>query len=226
VSAVAANTVLRDLRSILPGRPQWRGRLHQVAFFVSLVTGALLVGLADPGRARIAAAIYAGSVSLLFATSAVYHRRAWTIRGRRWMSRVDHSMILVLMAGTFTPLALLLLPEPLGSIALSAVWAGAALGAALRMSWGGAPRWLVIAPYVAVSLVALVTLPALWEGGGPAVVLLLIVGGTLYLVGAAVLGLRRPSPSPLVFGYHEIFHALTLAAGTLFYVTSALAVWR
>lgn len=207
-------------------KPRLRGRLHHWAFVVSLPAGLVLLVLAPGGQARAAAAVYAVSVTLLFGTSALYHRRTWQPRARGWMKRLDHSMILVLIAGTYTPLTVLLLPRPTGTWLLQFAWAGAAAGIAVRMLWLRAPRPLVLAPYLLVGCAALLTLPELLHTGGVAVLVLLLAGGAAYLAGAAIYAARRPDPRPAVFGYHELFHLLTVIAGAAFYVVNSFAVYR
>lgn len=142
------------------------------------------------------------------------------------MKRLDHSMILVLIAGTYTPLTVLLLPRPTGTWLLRLAWAGAAVGIAVRMLWLRAPRPLVLAPYLLVGCAALLILPELLRAGGVAVLVLLLAGGAVYLAGAAIYAARRPDPWPAVFGYHELFHLLTVIAGAAFYVVTSFAVYR
>lgn len=205
-------------------KPRLRGWLHQWAFAVSLVAGAALVATAAPGLPRLAAAVYAGSVSLLFGTSALYHRRTWSRRARAVMKRLDHSMILVLIAGTYTPLALLVLPPSTGRWLMWVVWTGAAVGVAARMLWLDAPSWAAIGPYLLVGWVALLALPQLLEYAGPTSFTLILAGGVTYTAGAVIYARHRPDPLPEVFGYHEVFHLLTIVAGVAFYVVNALAV--
>src|SRR5256714_13594040 len=193
-------------------KPRMRGVLHQYAFFVSVVLGATLVIVADGGRARLAAAIYAFAVSGLLGTSALYHRVTWSKRARAWMRRLDHSMIFVLIAGTYTPFALLVLDGTLARAILIVVWAGAAAGIVLNVIWVTAPRWVTAAVYLALGWVAVAAMPQLAPELGITGMTLLVTGGILYSVGAVIYALQRPNPSPTVFGYHEIFHALVVAA--------------
>ena len=209
----------------LPVKPRLRGHLHQWAFVVSLVAGLALVLLAPTGRSRFAATVYAASASLLFGTSALYHRRTWATRTRRLMQRLDHAMILVLIAGSYTPVAMLVLAPSTGRWMLWAVWGGAAVGVAMRLFWSG-PRWMALPPYLLVGCVALLALPQLLERGGVAPLVLLVGGGATYVVGAVIYATRRPDPRPAVFGYHELFHLLTLVAGAALYVVNAMAVSR
>ena len=198
-------------------KPRLRGVSHQWAFFVSLLTGAALVIAAPAGRATFAAAVYAVSVAALFGTSALYHRITWKPTARRWMRRLDHSMIFVLIAGTYTPFALLVLHGTLSRVVLVAVWGGALLGIVLKLVWIDAPKWLIATVYLALGWVGIVTIPQLVSRAGIGAVTLLMVGGLLYTAGAVIYALRRPDPSPKVFGYHEIFHLLVIAAAAVHY---------
>jgi hemolysin III len=205
-------------------KPRLRGVFHEYAFFISLGCGVALITGASGGRARLAAAIYAGAVSALLGTSALYHRVTWRPRARRWMRRLDHSMIFVLIAGTYTPVALLALKGSLASTILIVLWAGALGGMIFKLAWIDAPKWLFAAVYVVLGLVTAAVfgqLPATigWLGAAG-----LAAGGLLYAVGAVVYASGRPNPWPKVFGYHEVFHTLVLAAATLHYAVIAFAV--
>ena len=206
-------------------KPRLRGVLHEAAFAVSLVTGTALVCLAEPGRARLAATVYAVSVALLFGTSAAYHRGPWTGRAYDVMKRLDHSMIFILIAGTYTPFALLLLEGTARWVVFSIVWGGALAGVVLRNAVRRPARWLFVALYLALGWVALGVLPQLKEAGGWPVVVLLLVGGALYTAGAIVFALQRPDPSPRWFGFHEVFHAFTLAAFVTHYIAVSFATY-
>ena len=178
-------------------KPRMRGVLHQWAFFVSLGMGLLLVLAASGQREVTATAIYAGSVAGLLGTSALYHRVNWSRAGaRRWMRRADHAMIFVLIAGTYTPFALLVMDDPLATAILIAVWSGAAAGIILQLAWIDAPRWLSVLVYMLLGWVAIATVPDLLEGLGLTATLLVATGGLLYTVGALVYALRRPDPAP------------------------------
>jgi hemolysin III len=192
-------------------KPRLRGVFHQYAFFVSLATGALLVLLAATARASVAAAIYAASVSALFGVSALYHRVTWNGPARRRMRRLDHAMIFLLIAGTYTPVGLLVLKGSLATVVLAVVWGGAVAGIVLELVWTQAPRWLGGTVYLALGWVAVVAMPQLFARLGMAGGLLIVAGGLIYSAGAAVYGLRRPDPVPAVFGYHEVFHLLVIA---------------
>ncbi len=205
-------------------KPRLRGVSHQWAFFVSLVLGAVLLGLANGGRETLAASVYAASVAALLGTSALYHRVDWARESARtWMRRADHSMIFVLIAGSYTPFGLLVLDGAMATAILIAVWSGAAAGVILKLAWVDAPNWLSAAVYVALGWVALVAMPGLVEGLGLAATILVAVGGLLYTVGAVVFALQRPDPVPAVFGYHEVFHVFVLVAAALQY--AVIAIW-
>jgi hemolysin III len=205
-------------------KPRLRGVSHQYAFFVSVACGVGLILAASGGRARVAAAIYAVAVSALLGTSALYHRVTWRPGARRWMRRLDHSMIFLLIAGTYTPVALLALSGPLAHAILIAVWVGAAAGVVFKLAWIDAPKWLFAAVYVALGWVSVAVfgeLPAAigWLGFAG-----LAFGGLLYTAGAIIYATERPNPFPNVFGYHEVFHALVIAAAGLHYAVIAFAV--
>ena len=206
-------------------RPRLRGVSHQWACVVSALAGVLLVVAAPDGRATVAATIYAVSVTALFGTSAVYHRVTWrTPQTRRRMRRLDHSMIFVLIAGTYTPFALLVLEGATATAILIGVWAGAVAGIVLRFLWTDAPTWATALPYVILGWAAVAALPDLADGLGAAGVAVVAAGGLLYTVGAVVYALKRPDPWPPVFGYHEIFHVLVIVAAGLHYGVVASAV--
>jgi len=156
--------------------------------------------------------VYAISVSGLFGTSALYHRINWSPRARRWMRRLDHAMIFVLIAGTYTPFALLALDGSFSTIVLLGVWGGAIGGIVLQLVWIDAPKWLSAVVYIALGWFAIVAAPEFIAQVNPVALLLVALGGVLYTVGAVIYATRRPDPVPAVFGYHEVFHALTIAA--------------
>jgi hemolysin III len=207
-------------------KPRLRGHLHQWALLGSFIAGGLLIGFAAGGRARLGAGIYTVSVCLLYGTSALYHRRSWKPIARARMKRLDHSMILVLIAGTYTPFALLLLHGTTSTVVLVIAWVGALLGITLRMAWLSAPRWAVIPPYLLLGWIAVFVLPDLLHAGGVATLVLVAGGGVLYSIGAVVYATRRPDPWPHTFGYHEVFHLLTILAGVLMYIAISFAVYR
>jgi hemolysin III len=205
-----------------PVKPRLRGVSHQWAFFVAVVAGLVLVVAAPSGRATLAATIYAVSVAAMFGASALYHRIDWkSLAARRWMRRLDHSMIYLLIAGTYTPFALLVLDGGLAKAVLIAVWGGAALGIGLKLLWPDTPKWLTAGVYVTLGWVAIIAFPQLASELGPIGMALVAGGGLLYTAGAVVYALRRPDPAPAVFGYHEIFHVLVIAAAVLQFVAVA-----
>jgi hemolysin III len=192
-------------------RPRMRGVLHQWAFVVSLVTGTALVLLAGGAKATVAALIYAISVSGLFGVSALYHRVTWSAAARRRMRQLDHAMIFVLIAGTYTPVGLLVLEGGLGLAVLVIIWAGAVAGIVLNLAWRSAPRWVGVSVYIALGWVAVIVMPQMIRDHGFTWVGLLLLGGLAYSVGALIYARRRPDPVPAVFGYHEVFHLLVIA---------------
>jgi hemolysin III len=208
------------------GKPLLRGVLHEVAFFGSLVVAPLLILGADGERARAAAAVFAASVAGCFGASALYHRVTWTPRVRLWMRRVDHAGVYLLIAGTYTPVALLALSGMWRPVVLTIVWVGAAAAIVLKFVWVDAPKWLAAAIGLALGWVAVVALPQLVAHLPAAAVILLVVGGLAYTVGAVVYARRRPDPVPSVFGYHELFHALTIVAAACQYVAIGFFVVR
>lgn len=205
-------------------KPALRGWLHAGMTPVVLLAGILLVVFAPSGPGRVGAAVWLAGSLVLFGTSAVYHRGRWTPVVRSWLQRADHSNIFLFIAATYTPLALALLTGGQRVLLLSLVWGIAAAGVGLTLAWPGRPRWLDVALYVPMGWVALGWLGEFWAAGGPAVVILLLLGGVIYTFGAAVYALRKPDPSPRVFGYHEIFHACTIAAAVCHFAAIAVAV--
>ena len=202
-------------------KPRLRGVFHQYAFYVALVAGAVIVALSDSGREFVATWIYAVALAAMFGVSALYHRVDWrSPQLRAWMRRLDHSTILLLIAGTYTPFALLAFDGRLADAILIVVWAGAGAGLVLNLAWVDAPKWLTALVFVALGWVGVVAVPEMLDlGVAPAV--LVFVGGGLYTLGALTYALRRPNPVPHVFGYHEIFHVLVIAAATAHFVAIA-----
>src|SRR3954453_13725313 len=192
-------------------KPHLRGWLHLGAFPLAIATGGLLTLLAPPGSVRAAVAVFAVSAALKFGVSALLYRGTGGGRAHGVLKRLDHAHIFLVIAGSYTPFAVLLLPEGPARTLLWIVWTGALGGVAFRVLWIGAPRWLYVPVYVALGWVAVVYLPA-FAAAGPAVLTLVVAGGLLYTVGGLVYGLRRPDPSPRWFGFHEVFHALTVLA--------------
>jgi hemolysin III len=205
-------------------RPRLRGVFHQYAFFASLVFGAVLVAGASGVGERTSAAVFAATLAAMFGISALYHRLTWRPRTRRWMRRLDHAAIYLLIAGTYTPFGLLALSGAWRWTILPIAWGGALVAIVLKLAWIDAPKWLAAAIALALGWVGVFALPQLWEHAGVAGVALLLGGGVLYTAGAIVYARRRPDPAPAVFGYHELFHALVIAAAACQYAAVALFV--
>jgi len=207
-------------------KPKLRGVLHQAAFVIALALAPFMIIAADGGRPRLAAAVFAGSVAACFGASALYHRVTWTPRVRLWMRRIDHAGVYLLIAGTYTPVSLLVLTGAWRPVVLTIVWAGAAAAIVLKLVWVAAPKSLTAAIGIALGWVAVVALPQLITRLSPAAVILLVVGGLAYTAGALVYARRRPDPAPAVFGYHELFHALTIVGVACQYVAIAFFIVR
>lgn len=205
-------------------KPRLRGWLHAGMVPAALIAGIVLICLARTPQAAWACAVYAVTALLLFATSAIYHRGTWGPLGEALLRRLDHANIFLIIAGTCTPLAVLLLLPDQRSVLLWIVWAGALAGIAFRVLWVGAPRWLYTPCYLALGWAPVRYLPDFLHTGGAAVLTLIVAGGLLYSAGAVVYALKRPDPSPRWFGFHEVFHALTVAAFTAHYMAISLAV--
>jgi hemolysin III len=206
----------------VPPRPTLRGALHSAAFAVSCIVGPMFVAAAPTPRV-LAAAVFATSASVMLGTSTLYHRITWGQRARMWMRRADHAGIYILIAGTYTPVALISLHGAWRTSVLAIVWAGAATATLTKLYWVHSPKWLSA---VALSLgwVGVVTLPQLARSEGATAVALLVAGGLAYSAGAVVYARRTPDPLPRVFGYHELFHALTIVALACQYVAIAFFV--
>jgi hemolysin III len=205
-------------------QPRLRGRLHQIAFVVSIPAGVALVAAAwTAPAARLAAAVYALSLAGLYGTSAAFHLGRWSAAARRRMDQADHAMIYVLIAGSYTPFAVLALDRTWGVTVLGVVWA-VALGGIAMVMLRHRIRVVGITLYLTLGWLGVVTLPWLATRLGVAKLTLLLAGGVLYTVGAVVLGRKRPDPRPLVFGYHEVWHAFTVAAGLCHYILIWLLV--
>jgi hemolysin III len=210
------------------GRPRLRGRLHQYAFFVALAGGVVLCSIAAtrPGVAPLVSClIYSLSVCGLFGISALYHRRWWSERGYQIMRRMDHSMIFVFIAGTYTPFCVLLLNPTMATVMLSLIWGGALGGVALKSIRPHLPRWVGAPLYLALGWGAVAILPDVLHRGGVADLVLLATGGVIYSVGAVFYAMRRTNPWPTVFGHHEFFHACTLVAALCHHIAVYLALY-
>ncbi|NDL59817.1 PAQR family membrane homeostasis protein TrhA [Phytoactinopolyspora mesophila] len=192
-------------------KPKLRGWLHACTFPIAVLAGLTLVALAPSTTVRVSALIYTLTAAMLFGISAVYHRGQWSPRVQARLKRLDHANIFLIIAGTYTPFTLLILPSEQARILLSLVWIGALLGVGFRVFWLGAPRWLYVPIYIGLGWAAVFWLPQFASHGGAAVVTLIIVGGLMYTAGALVYGMKKPNPSPRWFGFHEVFHAFTLA---------------
>jgi hemolysin III len=205
-------------------KPRLRGVFHQYAFYVALVAGIVLVSRSDSVRELVATWIYAAALAAMFGVSALYHRVNWrSPRVRTWMRRLDHSTILLLIAGTYTPFALLAFDGVLADVILVVVWAGAAAGLVLNLAWIDAPTWLTAAVFIALGWVGVVAVPELFDVGvAPAI--LVFVGGALYTLGALAYALKRPNPAPATFGYHEVFHLFVIGAAAVHFVAIAAFV--
>jgi hemolysin III len=191
-------------------KPRLRGWIHAATTPLALASAIVLVVLAEPGADRIACAVFGLTTLLLFGTSAVYHRGTWSPRVAAALRRMDHANIFLIIAGTYTPLAVMLLDRRTATILLAVVWTGALGGLLARVLWMGAPRWLYVPVYVALGWVAVAYLGQFAASGGAAIAWLVVSGGLAYTLGAVVYGTKFPDPSPRWFGFHEIFHALTV----------------
>lgn len=213
-------------QSVLAGaeaqsRPRLRGWSHVVATIVAVALAPVLIGFASPGAGRIVAAIYGTGVIGVFLVSSLYHRVAWTTRFRELFRRLDHSMIFVFIAATYTPFAAFALDGATSTFLLWFVWIGALVGIVIRLFWLSAPRLATIAPYLVVGWCAVFVIDDIWRGVGRTGFLLVAAGGGLYTLGALVYAGRRPNPVPAWFGYHEVFHALVVGAVAVHYVAVA-----
>mgnify|MGYP001673794908 CR=1 FL=1 len=206
-------------------KPRLRGWLHAVTAPLLLLAGLALIVVTHSLAGRVSEAIYLLTGLMLFGNSAVYHRGHWSGRVDAVLRRVDHSNIAIFIAGTYTPLTLTLLDGGSRWLLLGLIWGIAAFGIVFRICWAGAPRWLYTLLYVAMGWAALGWLGEFWTAGGPAVVLLMLAGGLVYSLGALAYGTRRPRLNPRLFGFHEVFHACTIAAAICHGVAIGLAVF-
>ncbi|MGO2559231.1 PAQR family membrane homeostasis protein TrhA [Brachybacterium sp.] len=205
-------------------KPRLRGILHLAAFPATVVVGLLLVALGDTLQIRLACAVFVLTASMLFGVSAVYHRGTWSPRRAIMLRRFDHANIFLIIAGTYTPLAVALLAPRQALTLLAIAWGGAAVGVCFRVFWTAAPRWIYVPAYIALGWVAVFYMPQLQATGGWAVVWLLAIGGLAYTAGAVMYALKRPNPSPAWFGFHEIFHAGTLIGFGCHFAAVAVAI--
>ncbi|MDT5014522.1 MAG: hemolysin [Mycobacterium sp.] len=211
------------------GKPRARGWIHVYSAIVAVIAGAALVSVSwsvESTRAGIATLIYTLTIVAMFGVSGVYHRVNWeSVTARKWMKRLDHSMIFVFIAGSYTPFALLALPSKDGMVLFWIVWSGAIAGVLLKMFWPSAPRWVGVPLYLLLGWVAAWFVPSIMHGAGVAALVLLIVGGALYSIGGVLYGLKWPNPWPTTFGHHEFFHACTAVAATCHYIAMWFAVF-
>ncbi len=203
--------------AVATAKPRWRGVSHQVAAFAFPVLGVVLFSLADSASVRWSVVVYTVGLTLMYTTSASYHRGRWTDDVRVRLRRLDHAMIMVGIASTYTPVAVAALDAGSARILLGVVWSLAVVGVVLQILWLHAPRWLVAGLYIAIGWTAVAFTPTLWHHLGVVSFSLLVAGGVVYSVGAVVYATKRPDPFPAVFGFHEVFHALVIVAGLLFY---------
>jgi len=206
-------------------RPRLRGVFHQWAFVAAVASGIVLVILADGPREVVSSWVYAAALAAMFGASALYHRFPWKNAARRiWARRLDHSMIFVFIAGTYTPFALLCFSGTTEWLVLGLVWAGAALGLVLELVWIDSPRWLKAFAYLAVGWVGVLAVPQMFSGVGVPGAVLVLVGGGLYTLGAVIYAAKWPNPFPRTLGFHEVFHLLVVAAAVTQFVAVSLVV--
>ncbi|MFN8188434.1 MAG: hemolysin III family protein [Gaiellales bacterium] len=203
------------------GRPLLRGVSHQVAFFVSVIVGAALIAGARAPHAHLAAVVFAVPIAFMFGVSALYHRGRWSGRTRPWLRRIDHSAIFLVIGGSYTAYGLIALDGAWRSTILTLVWAGVVAGIAIRFLWLSAPGWLTVGVAIGLGWISVVVVPQVLDHVGGVGLALLVLGGVLYSVGGIVYALRRPDPLPRVFGFHEVFHALVIAAVACQYASVA-----
>ncbi|MDJ0317217.1 MULTISPECIES: PAQR family membrane homeostasis protein TrhA [Arthrobacter] len=206
-------------------KPSWRGWLHAGSAPLVLIAGIILVALAPGTAAKIACAIYVATGVLLFGTSALYHRGNWSPKTSATLKRLDHSNIMLVIAGSYTPLSFLMLARPTATLLLWMIWIGAIAGVLFRVLWVRAPRWLYVPIYVLLGITALFFLPEFWAAGALPTVLICL-GGALYIAGAVIYGIKKPNFSARHFGFHELFHALTVAAFAIHFTAVVLVVFK
>ena len=225
-TAEVADQLREHVRDMLDEvKPKLRGWLHAATAPLTLVAGVVLIALSPDAATRTGSAIFAVSALVLFTVSAVYHRGRWSPKAWAFLRRFDHANIFLLIAGSYTPFTLLLLEGRDRTVLLSVVWVGAALGILFRILWAGAPRWLYTPIYIGLGWTAVFYFGEFVDSTGTAVLTLMCVGGGLYTLGGLVYGLKRPDPSPTWFGFHEVFHSLTIAAFVTHYVGVSIATY-
>lgn len=215
---------MSDFAPVEEVKPRLRGVLHEWAFYLAIPLGVAVGMLADTALAKVAAAVYAGGVVCMFGASALYHRVTWSPPWRRWLRRADHAGIYAMIAASYTPFGLLVLSGEWRITVLAIVWTGAAVAIVTRMIWARPPRWLPVVLGGALGWVGVVVFPQLLTKTGVLASLLVLAGGLCYTLGALVYARRRPDPFPTVFGYHELFHALVVAAVAVQYTVVAAFV--
>ena len=203
-------------------KPRLRGVLHEVALYASVPLGVALGLLAAGTRAQISAAVFAGAVVAMFGASALYHRFTWSPRTRLWLRRLDHAGIFGLIAGTYTPFGLLVLQGVWQTVVLSIVWTGAGVAILTKLAWVAAPKWLSAVAGITLGWVAVAAFPEILSHAGVAAAVLIALGGVCYTAGGVIYARRKPDPLPHIFGYHELFHALVIAAVALQYAAVGL----
>jgi hemolysin III len=222
----AAEHVIERVREVREEvKPKLRGWLHAGTTPLALAAGTVLIVLSPTATTRVGSAIFATTALLLFAVSAIYHRGTWSPRTWAFLRRFDHSNIFLLIAGSYTPFTLILLQGSERIVLLAIVWTGAIAGLLFRVFWSDAPRWVYVPIYVGLGWVAIFYAHD-FSSGGTAVITLIAVGGGLYTLGGLVYGLKRPDPFPTWFGFHEVFHSLTIAAFICHYVAASIATYQ
>ena len=206
-------------------KPKLRGWMHAASAPLTLAAGIVLVVLSPTASTRIGSAVFATSALVLFTVSGIYHRGTWSPKVWRFLRRFDHANIFLLIAGTYTPFTLLLLRGADRVVLLSVVWTGAVLGVLFRIFWNDAPRWLYTPIYIALGWAAVFYFGDFVDTASTAVLVLMAVGGGLYTLGGVVYGIKRPDPFPRWFGFHEVFHTLTIAAFVTHYVGVSIATY-
>lgn len=209
-------------------RPTWRGVIHLIAFCLTPALAATMIALAgvESGRAAVGASVYCTSMAAMFGVSALYHRKTWSGRGWQVMRRLDHATIFVFIAGTYTAFGLLALDGVTRWWVLCTVWAGCLVGVVLKLRWPHAPRWVGVPIYLAVGWIAVAVVGDIATNAGIAALVLLLAGGLLYTLGGVAYATHRPDPKPGSFGYHEVFHLLTVIAATCQYIAVFLAIYH
>jgi hemolysin III len=222
----ATEHVREHVRDVLDEvKPKLRGWLHAATAPLTLAAGIVLIALSPNAATRVGSAIFASSALVLFTVSAVYHRGRWSPRTWAFLRRFDHANIFLLIAGSYTPFTLLLLEGRDRTVLLTAVWVGAGLGILFRILWVDAPRWLYTPIYIALGWAAIFYFADFAQNAGTAVLTLMVAGGLLYTLGGLVYGLKKPDPSPTWFGFHEVFHSLTIIAFITHYVGISIATY-